>query len=376
MQNLLSAAGIAAEVSVAAAAKVAVEKSLRLGAGETVLIVTNPEREVLELAFAVYDAATAVGASASLVVQPVKGQIDYAEEAVISAFDSRPDAFVSLSSQKLGKDRGGIATPYDWNGTEYDHIFHYQLRGARTLRAFWSPSVTRAMFAKTVPIDYEELGRRCAAVAAALDGAVSVRVTNPGGTDVRVGLTGRKSRLDDGDFSRPGSGGNLPAGEAFVSPALGTTEGVIVFDGSIAAVAGCILIREPIRCRVEAGYVTSIEGGPEAASLRAAIAEGEEAARRLERSGSLSPEKAAAYVRNARAIGELGIGLNPKAEVVGNMLEDEKAFRTCHFAIGSNYDEDGPALIHLDGLVSRPTIVATRADGREIAIERDGELAV
>lgn len=376
MQNLLGAAGMAAEDSVAAAARVAVEKSLRLRAGETLLIVTNPEREVLELAFAVYDAAASAGASPSLIVQPVKGQTDYAEEAVISAFDSKPDAFVSLSSQKLGKDRGGIATPYDWNGTDYDHIFHYQMRGARTLRAFWSPSVTRAMFAKTVPIDYEELARRCAAVSAALDGASSVRVTNPGGTDVRIGLAGRKPKLDDGDFSKPGSGGNLPAGEVFISPALGSSEGVIVFDGSIAAVAGCILIREPIRCRVQAGFVTSVEGGAEAAALRAAIAEGEEAARRLERDGSLLSEKAEAYARNARAIGELGIGLNPAAEVVGNMLEDEKAFRTCHFAIGSNYDEDGPALIHLDGLVSRPTIIAERADGRQVVIERDGELAV
>jgi len=376
MQDLLNAAGIAAGDGIAAAAKVAVEKSLRLNVGETLLIVTNPEREVLELAFAVYDAAQAVGARASLIVQPVKSQTDYAEEAVISAFDSKPDAFVSLSSRKLGKDRGGIAMPYDWNGTDYDHIFHFQLRGARTLRAFWSPSVTRAMFAKTVPIDYDELGRRCAAVAAALDGAASVRVTNPGGTDIRIGLAGRKSKLDDGDFSKPGSGGNLPAGEVFVSPALGSSEGVIVFDGSIAAVAGDILIREPIRCRVEAGFVTSIEGGSEAEALRAAVAEGEEAARRLERSGALLPEKAEAYVRNARSIGELGIGLNPKAEVVGNMLEDEKAFRTCHFAIGSNYDDDAPALIHLDGLVSRPTIIATRADGRETVIERDGELAL
>jgi aminopeptidase len=376
MQDLLGSAGMPAEPSIAAAAKVAVEKSLGLRAGETLLIVTNPDREVLELAFAVYDAAQAVGALPALIVQPPKGQTDYAEEAVISAFDSKPDAFVSLSSQKLGKDRGGIATPYDWNGTDYDHIFHYQLRGARTLRAFWSPSVTRAMFAKTVPIDYDQLGRRCAAVAAALDGAASVRIANPGGTDLRIGLVGRKPRLDDGDFTEPGSGGNLPAGEVFVSPALGTAEGVIAFDGSIAAVSGCILISEPIRCRVQAGYVTSIEGGAEAAALRAAIAEGEEAARRLERSGALPPEKAAAYVRNARAIGELGIGLNPQAEVVGNMLEDEKAFRTCHFAIGSNYDEDGPALIHLDGLVSRPTIVATKTDGREIVIERDGELAL
>jgi len=58
------------------------------------------------------------------------------------------------------------------------------------------------------------------------------------------------------------------------------------------------------------------------------------------------------------------------------MLEDEKAFRTCHFAIGHNYDEDAPALIHLDGLVMEPTIVAIMANGRNVVIEEAGELKV
>ena len=57
------------------------------------------------------------------------------------------------------------------------------------------------------------------------------------------------------------------------------------------------------------------------------------------------------------------------------MLEDEKAFRTCHFAIGMNYDEDAPTLIHLDGLVKEPTITAQFEDGSEKIIEKDGELA-
>jgi len=99
-----------------------------------------------------------------------------------------------------------------------------------------------------------------------------------------------------------------------------------------------------------------------------------EAARKLGREGALNEDKVETYVRNARNLGELGIGLNPAAEIVGNMLEDEKAFRTCHFAIGANYDEDAPALIHLDGLVSRPTIVAVGPDGRETVVEKDGEL--
>ena len=79
-------------------------------------------------------------------------------------------------------------------------------------------------------------------------------------------------------------------------------------------------------------------------------------------------------VSHARNIGELGIGLNPAARISGRMLEDEKAFRTCHFAVGMNYDDDAPSLIHLDGLVKSHTITAVFEDGSERVIEREGEL--
>jgi aminopeptidase len=376
MESMKSAAAYPDDADVAAAAEIALRSSLRIQAGEKVLIVTNPEREVFEIASALFDAAARLGARPTLAVQPVKGQMDDAEEAIISAFESQPDVLLSISACKLGKDPGGIATPYEWDGVFYDHVFHYQMRGARTLRAFWSPSITRAMFAKAVPIDYAELKGRCRRVKAAFDGAISVRVTNPSGTDLRLGLVGREARCDDGDYAAPGSGGNLPAGEVYVSPQLGTAEGLIVFDGSIADTAGDILIRDSIRCLVSGGFVTEVSGGDEAARLRAALEAGAAGARRMAAEDKLSADKAAAYARNARNLGELGIGLNPKAGIVGNMLEDEKAFRTCHFAIGSNYDEDAPALIHLDGLVTRPTIVVEKAGGREIVVERDGELAV
>ncbi|MDA8426711.1 MAG: aminopeptidase [Treponema sp.] len=376
MSTLCEAASFERDPELASAADVAVRGSLRVQAGEKFLIITNPEREVLEVASALYDSAVAAGARATLVVQPIKAQMDDAEDAVIAAFDSQPDIVVSLSAEKLGKDSEGLRTPYEWDGVNYDHVFNYQLHGSKTLRAFWSPGISRAMFKKTVPIDYEQLQERCRRLKAVLDEAVSVRVTNAGGTDIVIGLRGRSARCDDGDYSSPGSGGNLPAGEVFVSPELGTAEGLIVFDGSIDETAGVILIAEPIRCRVERGFVTSIEGGEEAARLRRALEAGAQGARKLEAEGSLDRDKAAEYVRNARSLGELGIGLNPRAEIVGNMLEDEKAFHTCHFALGANYDEDAPALIHLDGLVSRPTISATMPGGKEKIIEREGELAI
>jgi leucyl aminopeptidase (aminopeptidase T) len=218
--------------------------------------------------------------------------------------------------------------------------------------------------------------RRCAAIKETLDRAVAVHVTAPGGTDISIGLRGREAKSDDGDFSRPGSGGNLPAGETFISPENGTAQGRICFDGSISVSDGDIIIRTAIECAVENGFVTGVRGGDEAACLLQTIEAAERNAREFERAGKLPAGSGEIYARNARNIGELGIGLNPAARISGQMLEDEKAFRTCHFAIGMNYDEDAPCLIHLDGLVQNPTIIALFADGSERVIEREGELEV
>lgn len=356
------------------AAHTAVNVSLKVQRGEKVLIIANPARETIEISQALFDAVLDAEAHPSLFVQPVKTQLDYAEEALIAAFESHPDVVLSISAQKMGKDRSGLETPYEWDEVSYDHVFNYQLHGAKTLRAAWSPRVTRESFIRTVSIDYLELKARCRSLKEALDKAQSVRVVNAKGTDITVGVRGRKAFSDDGDFSTPGQGGNLPAGEVFISPELGTANGTIAFDGSISCMSGDIIIRQPIVVKVKDGFAVDVSGGPEADEFRKSLDEGAESARALAAKGQIPQEKGELYARNARSLGELGIGLNPKARITGNMLEDEKAFRTCHFALGSNYDEDAPALVHFDGLVTEPTITAVMPDGREIALERDGNL--
>jgi len=149
---------------------------------------------------------------------------------------------------------------------------------------------------------------------------------------------------------------------------MGTTEGRIVFDGSMSTKDGTIFLWKPITVEYEAGFITSIAGGEEAEVLAETIRVGEENADKLEAS------KAPTYRRNARGLGELGIGVNPLAGITGNMIVDEKAARTCHFAIGANYDQDGPALIHLDGLVKEPTIELEMEDGSILVLLEDGEL--
>jgi len=356
------------------AARIAIETSLRLREGEQVLIISNPVRDVAIIAQALYDAALEAGGRPTLIFQPVKAQMAFAEPAVIAAFEARPQAVISLSAERLGKDEKGIANPYVRGDYSFDHIYHFLMHGEKSCRSFWSPATTIDSFVRTVQIDYAELRRKCAAIKEILDGAAQARVTAPGGTNITLGLRGRLSKADDGDFSRPGSGGNLPAGETFVSPENATANGVICFDGSISVSDGEIVIETPIRCEVKGGFVRDIGGGPEAARLLATIEAAERGAREFELAGKLPEGSGEVYARNARNIGELGIGLNPAARITGKMLEDEKAFRTCHFAIGMNYDEDAPSLIHLDGLVKNPTITAIFEDGSERVITLNGEL--
>jgi len=72
-------------------------------------------------------------------------------------------------------------------------------------------------------------------------------------------------------------------------------------------------------------------------------------------------------------IGELGIGLNPKARLCGLMLEDEGAFGSVHIALGSNADFGGntKAARHIDLIISKSTL---HLDGKPVL--KDGQVVI
>jgi hypothetical protein len=359
------------------AADVAVREVLKIQEGERVLIVTNPCSDVDTISRALYDAVLSSGGVPVLIYQPEKSQLDFCEEAVVRAISSEPDALVSVSANKLGRDERAIKNPYTTpDGKRFDNLFHYLLHGAKRLRSFWSPGVSRDIFEKCVPIDYGRLKEECLQVAGVLTHALSVTIKAPGGTNLTFSVEGRTAFTDDGDFSVPGKGGNLPAGESFISPVVGSAEGTIVFDGSLSVYDGVIFPDTPVTARVADGFVTDISGGGGADKLRDSLEQGALKALQLEEEGKLPRGSGGKYAGNARNIGELGIGLNPSAGIVGNMLVDEKAYNTCHIAIGSNYDDDADALIHLDGLVKNPTITGRMKDGTEVTLLDGGKLVL
>ncbi len=375
-------------MSITKSADVVIKTVCGVKKGEKVLIVTNPSKEVSDISKALFESAKKFGASVELVVQKEKSLLDYADKEVIEALKREPDVFFSISANKLGKDEHAIVNPYhDADGREHDHIFHYLMDGKKNMRAVWTPGIGLDMFDRTVCIDYDELKSRCNKLMKAMRGAKEIRITSPSGTNIIVPVLNREPMSDDGDFTQAGSGGNIPAGEVFISPVVGTGKGTgcqgkIVYDGSITLNSKDIIIRNPIEVEVIDGFAASIKSTKPAAEgeesdaeqLLDTITQAEQKALQMEKDGKLPFGYGNIYAKNARNIGELGIGLNPAAAVTGNMLEDEKAFKTCHFAIGSNYDGDAQSLIHLDGLVKNPTITVIYTDGSECVIERDGEL--
>jgi leucyl aminopeptidase (aminopeptidase T) len=343
------------------AAKVAMRDVMGLREGEEVLIITNFEGDVFPIAKAIFEQTKELGGKPTLMVQEMKTIYTYAERLVLETIKANPDVYVSLSANKLGKDPFGLQMGYiGRDGKKYDHIFDKLMDGDKRMRGFWSPTANVEMFKRCVAVDYDAMQSLAARIKKALDGGKEVHVTSPGGTDVTFSIKDRKAMVDDGNYRLPGMGGNLPAGETFVSPAIGSTEGVIAFDGTVDLPEGAVIPKKPVKVFFKDGYVEKVTGGKEAVALLKVIEKGEAMAREK---GLKEEEK------NARHLGELGIGINYAAKMTGNLLEDEKLGKTVHFAIGNNYDYDAKALIHQDCLVMKPNLWV---DGKQIM--KDGSL--
>ena len=65
--------------------------------------------------------------------------------------------------------------------------------------------------------------------------------------------------------------------------------------------------------------------------------------------------------------------MNPKAKIIGNVLEDEKVLGTVHVAVGDNSTFGGKCEcgIHMDGIIKNPTLIV----GKNTILE-DGKLVV
>lgn len=195
------------------------------------------------------------------------------------------------------------------------------------------PGITEEIANRCLDIDYAQLKAESNKIYELLSKTKEIRVTTDMGTDIvfTISVNSHFFGKDGGSFDYPGAFGNLPEGEIAFCPE--TAEGVYIVDASFPDLG---LLNDPIAFEVSGAVVNSIKGEHAQTVID-----------RLERVGP------AAY-----RIAELGIGLNPKAKIMGNILEDEKVIGTVHIALGNNlsFGGDNDVPLHLDGVIMDPSI--------------------
>lgn len=197
------------------------------------------------------------------------------------------------------------------------------------------PGISKSTMIRCLSAESKKVVELTNSVKNALENCKVIRVISKNGTDLEMNIEGRKIIPSTGVLRNKGESGNLPSGEVYLAPVEGSTNGVIVFDGSMAGIG---ILKNPIKVTVKDGYAEKITGKTEAKKFQ----------KMLDKVG-----------KEARAVAEFGIGTNYKAKIIGQILEDEKVLGTIHIAFGNNISMGGNinVPIHLDGLVKKPTVL-------------------
>ena len=168
------------------------------------------------------------------------------------------------------------------------------------------------------------------------------RVVSEEGTDIQFKMGSRRVIVSDGMLTEDGEVDFVPGVQVSIAPIEETINGRIVVDASDNMQG---VVEKPYTMEVENGVVKGIEGGLEASKIRAWM-----------------------ETRNDETIYHLchfTVGLNPKAGISGNMLEDERLLGCADFGFGSQMEDFGGTVglspYHMDVILASPTILL---DGR------------
>jgi hypothetical protein len=286
-----------------------------------------------------YYAAMRLGLSPRLVIQGIKKKGELTEKEVIDALlnlEKGSTVIVSVS--------GYLGSTHDVTKSFRKFCRKNRHRFVSTTGMLELPTRKFPLFIDCINVDYREMYRKAKKIKKILDKGRVLRIQTMAGTDLVAGIDGMKAIMNVGLYTKPGQGGNIPAGEVYIPPEKDNVNGKVVIDGSIRHSMGTVLVKKPVTITVRDGRVTDIE---ETAQSKKLIKTLEDA------------EKRSKYAGNVRRLAEIGIGINPKARIVGPTMINEKTLGTAHVAMGSNAWFGGPiySIIHLDQVFKKPKII-------------------
>jgi hypothetical protein len=240
-----------------------------------------------------------------------------------------------------------------------------------------SPGITLDM-ALNGPLqcDYKKLAEDSNKILQRLQNTKKILIIAPSGTNIEVAVANQIKFDTDciivppNVYGKPGKFGNLPVGEVWSQkgeithvvnretgkeesqhyPVKQIANGKVVCDVTAGGYARKINPEKPITVQFKDGVLTDFRCEDNALDcIRKDIFDAQE------RYGLPT------------VLEEVGIGLNEKARITGNMLEDEKIRGTCHIAPGN-------VRCHVDLLIDKPTITVCCYDGSTEVIIKDGDL--
>ncbi len=304
-------------------ARTTVKTCMGVKKGEIVLILTDTEKE--SIGEAIFEVAKEANAEAILVKMQPRSR--HGEEP--------PRAIAEMM-----KGADVVIAPTMYSVTHTQARKRANRSGARI--ATMPGIIPRMMSSGGMTADFKEVAKGVKRLAKILEGTKKLTLITGMGTDLEVSVEGRRWFQDTGICHKKGQFMNLPAGEVFIAPKEGTANGKLVIDGAFWEI-----LENPVTIDVKDGFAKRITGT-------------KEIARQISKRG-----------KEGRNIAEVGIGMNPKAKIIGNVLEDEKVMGTVHVALGDNSTFGGKvrAGIHIDGIINKPTFIAD-----DEVIMEDGKL--
>lgn len=192
---------------------------------------------------------------------------------------------------------------------------------------------------------WKAASEECVRLAEWIEGHEEVRVVAPG-TDIRLGIAGRKFIPCDGEH-------NMPDGEFFTGPVEDSVEGEVSF------------------------HLPAVIGGREVAGVKLRFESGKVVDASAER-GEEFLIKMLDTDAGARTLGELGIGTNFGIDRgTREVLLDEKIGGTVHMAVGASYPESGgtnESAVHTDLVCDLRLGGKLEVDG--VVMQEDGRFLV
>jgi leucyl aminopeptidase (aminopeptidase T) len=322
------ATSLVSDLGLSQAIDKAVLECAAVRAGEKVLVLAD-EAIDLALVTAFADAARRAGADSQFMVFATRAEINLEPPAAVAAAMAASDVVIDLTSRYF------IHTNAYLEARE---------AGARILCA---SAITPDTLIRLVRgVDYSAMSALGQRVTDAFSAASICRVETGDGCILTMSVRGRPAFLRDGVTEGRGDLEYLPGAQLSIAPVEDSIEGDILIDGTAYPPVGPV--GEPLRLGFRGGRLVEALGGPSASSWWAW----------LSRLGDPKMFQVA----------HISVGLNPLAELRGQIIEDERLPGCFDIGMGSQMPHLmgslGKAASHSDVVATNPTI---SLDGRIVA---------